>query len=119
MGGRGPASRSFINAAQLNVVEFHIWNSTLKRIDQPDRVIFDLDPGEGVTWAHVQEAAMLTRTMLEQLGLTAWLKTSGGKGLHVVVPLAPKLAYEVVKDFSRAVVAHMAKTIRIRPAKSS
>lgn len=100
-----------INAAQLNVVEFHTWNSAAKRIDQPDRVIFDLDPGEGVSWAHVQEAALLTRTMLEQLGLAAWLKTSGGKGLHVVVPLAPKLDYEVVKDFSRAVVAHMAKTI--------
>lgn len=100
-----------INAAQLNVVEFHTWNSTTKRIDQPDRVVFDLDPGEGVTWAHVQEAALLTRTMLEQLGLTAWLKTSGGKGLHVVVPLAAKLDYEVVKDFSRAVVVHMAKTI--------
>jgi bifunctional non-homologous end joining protein LigD len=100
-----------ISAAQLNVVEFHTWNSTTKRIDQPDRVIFDLDPGEGVTWAHVQDAAMLTRTMLEELGLKSWLKTSGGKGLHVVVPLAPNLDYEVVKDFSRAVVAHIAKTI--------
>jgi bifunctional non-homologous end joining protein LigD len=100
-----------ISAAQLNVVEFHTWNSTTKRIDQPDRVIFDLDPGEGVTWAHVQDAAMLARTMLEELGLKSWLKTSGGKGLHVVVPLAPKLDYEVVKDFSRAVVEHIAKTI--------
>ena len=100
-----------ISAAQLNVVEFHTWNSTTKRIDQPDRVIFDLDPGEGVKWAHVQEAAVLTRTMLEELGLKSWLKTSGGKGLHVAVPLAPKLDFEVVKDFSRAVVAHMAKTI--------
>ena len=100
-----------INAAQLNVVEFHTWNSTTKRIDQPDRAIFDLDPGEGVTWAHVQEAAVLTRAMLEELGLQSWLKTSGGKGLHVVVPLAPQLDYEHVKDFSRAVVAHMAKTI--------
>lgn len=93
------------------MVEFHTWNSTSNRIDQPDRVIFDLDPGEGVTWAHVQEAAVLTRTMLTELGLQCWLKTSGGKGLHVVVPLAPKLDYEVVKDFSRAVVVHMAKTI--------
>ena len=100
-----------IGAAQLNVIEFHTWNSTSRRIDQPDRVVFDLDPGEGVTWAHVQEAAVLTRTMLEQLGLQSWIKTSGGKGLHVVVPLAPKLGDETVKAFSRAVVAHMAKTI--------
>jgi bifunctional non-homologous end joining protein LigD len=92
-----------ISAAQLNVVEFHTWNSTTKRIDDPDRVVFDLDPGE--------EAAVLTRAMLNELGLTSWIKTSGGKGLHVVVPLAPKLDYEWVKEFSRAVVAHMAKTI--------
>ncbi|MGM9480250.1 DNA ligase D [Roseateles sp. NT4] len=100
-----------ISAAQLNVVEFHTWNSTTKRIDDPDRVVFDLDPGEGVTWAHVQEAAELTRTMLEELGLKSWIKTSGGKGLHVVVPLAPKLDYDLVKAFSQAVVMHMAKTI--------
>ena len=100
-----------INAAQLNVVEFHTWNSTKRRIDQPDRMVFDLDPGEGVSWAHVQEAALLTRAMLNELGLKSWLKTSGGKGLHVVVPLTPKHEYEVVKDLSHAVVAHMAKTI--------
>jgi bifunctional non-homologous end joining protein LigD len=100
-----------MGAAQLNVVEFHTWNSKAKRIDQPDRMVFDLDPGEGVSWAHVQEAAVLTRTMLEELGLKSWLKTSGGKGLHVVVPLAPKLDYDAVKSFSQAVVGHMAKTI--------
>ncbi|WP_457390194.1 DNA ligase D [Roseateles sp. P5_E1] len=100
-----------INAAQLNVVEFHTWNSKVGRIDLPDRIVFDLDPGEGVSWAHLQEAAALTHTMLEELGLKAWLKTSGGKGLHVVVPLAPKLDYDTVKDFSQAVVAHMAETI--------
>jgi len=108
-----------ISAAQLNTVEFHTWNSTTKRMDHPDRVVFDLDPGEGVTWARLQEAAVLTRTMLEELGLASWLKTSGGKGLHVVVPLAPKLDYEAVKDFSRAVVAHMAKTIPERFAAKS
>jgi bifunctional non-homologous end joining protein LigD len=104
-------AEALVHAAQFNVIELHTWNSTSKRIDNPDRVIFDLDPGEGVTWAHVQEAALLTRGLLEQLGLEAWLKTSGGKGLHVVVPLAPKLDYETVKTFSQAVVQHMAKVI--------
>jgi bifunctional non-homologous end joining protein LigD len=98
-------------AAQMNVVEFHTWNSQQKTINQPDRVIFDLDPGEGVTWAHVQEAALLVRTMLTELGLESWVKTSGGKGLHVVAPLAPKHGYEVVKAFSQAVVQHMARAI--------
>lgn len=102
---------ALLSAAQMNTVEFHTWNSTARRIDKPDRVIFDLDPGEGVTWPQIREAATLTRVMLEQLGLQAWLKTSGGKGLHVVVPLVPRLGYEVVKVFSQAVVLHMAKTI--------
>jgi bifunctional non-homologous end joining protein LigD len=98
-------------AAQMNVVEFHTWNSTARRIDQPDRVVFDLDPGEGVSWSQLQEAAMLTRAMLDELGLLSWLKTSGGKGLHVVVPLTPRLDDETVKGFSQAVVVHMATAI--------
>ena len=102
---------ALVSAAQMNTVEFHTWNSTAKKIDRPDRVVFDLDPGEGVGWAQVQEAALLMRAMLTELGLTSWLKTSGGKGLHVVVPLEPKLGYDAVKDFSQAVVTHLAKTI--------
>jgi bifunctional non-homologous end joining protein LigD len=62
----------------------------------------------------VREAAMLTRTLLDELGLAAWLKTSGGKGLHVVVPITPKLDYETVKTFSQAAVAHLARTIPSR-----
>ncbi|ABM96792.1 DNA ligase D [Methylibium petroleiphilum] len=105
------SAEALVSAAQMNVVEFHTWNSTIKRINEPDRVIFDLDPGEGVSWAHLQEAAVLMHTLLTELGLEAWLKTSGGKGLHVVVPLAPKLDYDAVKGFSQAAVQHMAKTI--------
>jgi bifunctional non-homologous end joining protein LigD len=100
-----------VSAAQMNVVEFHTWNTTARRIDQPDRVVFDLDPGDGVTWPQLQEAALLMRTLLEELGLQSWLKTSGGKGLHVVVPLAARLSDDAVKDFSRAAVEHMARTI--------
>ncbi len=102
---------ALVSAAQMNTIELHTWNSTAKKIDQPDRAIFDLDPGEGVSWARVQEAALLTRAMLAELGLESWLKTSGGKGLHVVVPLVPKLGYDVVKGFSQAVVVHLARTI--------
>jgi bifunctional non-homologous end joining protein LigD len=109
-----PTAEALVNAAQMNVIEFHTWNSQARHIDKPDRVIFDIDPGEGVSWARVQEAAVLTRTMLSELSLQSWLKTSGGKGLHVVVPLAPRLDYETVKDFSQAVVQHLAKTIPSR-----
>jgi bifunctional non-homologous end joining protein LigD len=101
-------------AAQMNVIEFHTWNSSTKTIDKPDRMIFDLDPGDGTTWEHIQEAATLVRSMLDALGLVAWLKTSGGKGLHVVVPLAPRYDYDTVKGFSQAIVQHLAKTIPSR-----
>jgi bifunctional non-homologous end joining protein LigD len=107
-------AKALAGAAQMNVIEFHTWNSTAKTIDKPDRMVFDLDPGEGTAWGHIQEAATLVRAMLEALGLKAWLKTSGGKGLHVVVPLAPRYDYETVKGFSQAIVQHMARTIPAR-----
>ena len=108
------SSQALASAAQMNVIEFHTWNSTSRKINSPDRMVFDLDPGAGTSWNHVQEAATLLRSLLEQLDLAAWLKTSGGKGLHVVVPLAPRWDYDTVKDFSRAIVQHLAKTIPSR-----
>ena len=109
-----PTAEALISAAQMNVIEFHTWNSTIRNIDKPDRMVFDLDPGAGVAWTHVQEAALLTRALLMELGLASWLKTSGGKGLHVVVPLAPRLSYDTVKDFPQAIVQHLAQTIPAR-----
>jgi bifunctional non-homologous end joining protein LigD len=108
------SAQALVSAAQLNVMEFHTWNSTTRRINMPDRFILDLDPGEGITWQMLQEAAILTRTMLTELGLESWLKTSGGKGLHVVVPLTPKEDYDTVKSFSQTVVKHMARVIPSR-----
>ena len=104
-------AEALVGAAQMNVIELHTWNSTTGAIDKPDRMIFDLDPGEAITWATVREAASLTREMLELLGLESFLKTSGGQGLHVVVPLRPQLGYDEVKDFSATVVRHLAQTL--------
>ena len=98
-------------AAQLNVIEFHTWNATARAIDRPDRIVFDLDPGTGVPWSSVQEAAQLLHAFLGELGLANFLKTSGGKGLHVVVPLVPRLGWEAAKGFAQAVVRHMAQVI--------
>jgi bifunctional non-homologous end joining protein LigD len=104
-------ARALASAAQMNVIELHTWNATKARITQPDRMVFDIDPGEGVLWRQVQEAALLTHGLLQELGLKAWLKTSGGKGLHVVVPLSPRHDWATVKDFSHAVVQHLARVI--------
>ena len=103
--------KALIAAAQMNVIEFHTWNALAKKIDQPDRVIFDLDPGEGERWERVQEAATLVRGLLQELGLRSWLKTSGGKGLHVVVPLTPRDDWDTVKAFAQAAVQHLAGVI--------
>jgi bifunctional non-homologous end joining protein LigD len=100
-----------LSAAQMNVIELHTWNAVANRADQPDRMTFDLDPGEGVEWPQMQEAALLVRAFLTELGLPAWLKTSGGKGLHVVVPLQPQYGWDAVKDFSQAIVNHLARTL--------
>ena len=106
-----PTAKALIGAAQMNVIEFHTWNALVKKIDRPDRVIFDLDPGEGERWERVQEAATLVRGLLQELGLQSWLKTSGGKGLHVVVPLTPRDDWDTVKAFAQAVVQHLARVI--------
>jgi bifunctional non-homologous end joining protein LigD len=100
-----------IGAAQANVIELHTWNATTKDMTRPDRILFDLDPGEGATWRQMQEGANLTRALLDQLGLKSFLKTSGGKGLHVVVPITPKDDWDTVKALARTIVEHMATTL--------
>lgn len=104
-------AHALMAAAQLNVIEFHTGNARLRNPDKPDRMVFDLDPGDGVAWPHVQEGAQLVRATLQELGLQAWLKTSGGKGLHVVVPIASRWPADAVRAFSKAVVEHLAKTV--------
>jgi bifunctional non-homologous end joining protein LigD len=73
--------------------------------------VFDLDPDASLGWERMIEAAQLTRSLLEELGLTSFCKTSGGKGLHVVVPLARQAGWDEVKGFSQAVAQHMAATL--------
>ena len=103
--------QGILSAAQWNVVEFHTQNATGKAYEAPNRMVFDLDPGEGVEWETMQEAATLMHAFLDELGLPNFLKTSGGKGLHVVVPIKGGYDWDTVKDFSQAIVQHMAMTL--------
>ena len=105
---------ALLQAAQMNVLEFHTWNARHDRIERPDRMTFDIDPGEGVPWEQVQQAAVLVRVALEELGLPTFLKTSGGKGLHVVVPIKRLHGWDAVKGFSESVAQHLARTIPSR-----
>ncbi|WBS05425.1 DNA ligase D [Pseudoduganella sp. SL102] len=106
-----PSVQGLLSCAQWNVVEFHTQNAFAKTYEKPNRMVFDLDPGQGVSWQQIQEAAQLMRAFLEQLGLPAFLKTSGGKGLHVVVPLKPQHGWDAVKGFSSFIVEHMSRTL--------
>lgn len=103
--------KALAGAAQINVVELHTWNALAKSVAKPDRVIFDLDPDPALPWERVVEAVTLTRTLLEELGLKVFLKTSGGKGMHIVVPLLRKHTWIAAKDFAHAVSVHLARTI--------
>ena len=87
-------AKGYLALAQFGVVEFHTWGTPRKRLDKPDRLVFDLDPGEGIAWREVVEAAVHIRGELEALGLAPFVKTSGGKGVHVVVPVTPKLDWK-------------------------
>jgi bifunctional non-homologous end joining protein LigD len=98
-----------LNLVQAGVVEIHPWGSPADRLDEPDRLIFDLDPGEDVPWGAVIAAARDVRGRLEALGLKSFVKTTGGKGLHVMVPLAPGEHWDKAKAFTRSVAETMTK----------
>jgi bifunctional non-homologous end joining protein LigD len=97
--------------AQLGVLELHTWGAKQDRLDRPDRMILDLDPAPDVPWKDVIEAARLMKTLLDELKLKSFVKTTGGKGLHVVVPLQRRHSWDEVKGFSKSLAGHMARTI--------
>ncbi|AGN78849.1 Multifunctional non-homologous end joining protein LigD [Pseudomonas hunanensis] len=101
-------AESLLGAVQMNTLELHTWNATTKDFDKPDRFVLDLDPDPALPWKAMLEATQLTLTLLDELGLKVFLKTSGGKGMHLVVPLTRRAGWDEVKDFSHALVNHMA-----------
>ncbi|OWV74651.1 DNA ligase [Rhizobium sp. R339] len=92
---------------QSAVLEIHPWGTTTGNWEQPDMITMDLDPGEDVAWSAVISAALDVKARLETRGLAAFVKTSGGKGLHVVAPLAPKAGWSEVKDFAHSLAESM------------
>ncbi|MFV3291555.1 DNA ligase D [Pseudomonas sp. NY11955] len=100
---------TLLGAVQMNMLELHTWNATDKDFDRPDRFVLDLDPDPALPWKAMREATQLALTLLDELGLQAFLKTSGGKGIHLVVPLTRRAGWDEVKDFSHAIVNYLAK----------
>ena len=110
---------ALLGSVQMNVLEFHTWNASVRSIEKPDRLVFDLDPGKGVGWMDVCEAAMRVRAALQDYALESFLKTSGGRGLHVVVPLRPRAGWDSVRAFALAIVQRLAQNAPDRFAAKS
>jgi bifunctional non-homologous end joining protein LigD len=96
------SAASIIELVQFGALEFHPWGTTVSDADRADRIVFDLDPGPNVSWDRVVAAARLVRRLLAQTGLASLVRTTGGKGLHVVVPLKPACDWGTVRGFAEA-----------------
>jgi len=90
---------------QMGVLEIHTWGCQNKNIEKPDRLIFDLDPDPAVEWEDVISAAYSIREFLEELGFASFLKTTGGKGLHLVIPVQPRVGWDEAKTFCQSIAA--------------
>jgi len=96
-----------VSLVQMGALELHVWGAHRDQVERPDYAVFDLDPDAGLAWKRVVEAALGLRDLLAETGLRSFLKTTGGKGLHVVLPLARRHTWDELKAFTRAVVEGM------------
>lgn len=96
-----------INEAQMGTLEFHIWGSRVDELEKPDMMVFDLDPDEGMDLNRVRQGVRDLKSILDELALNSYLKTSGGKGYHVVVPLQPAASWDVFNDFAKRIAQVM------------
>ena len=104
------SAASLAALVQWGVIELHPWGSRTPRLDRPDRLIFDFDPDEGLGWSDLVVAVGLLRTLLDEMKLVGFLKTTGGKGLHVVLPIRAALTWDDAKSFTRAVADFLVRT---------
>jgi bifunctional non-homologous end joining protein LigD len=101
---------ALVALVQWGVIELHPWGSRVPKLDRPDRLIFDFDPDEGMRWSQVVEAVTALRALLDDLGLEGFLKTTGGKGLHVYVPIRATLDWEEARGFTKALADTLVNT---------
>lgn len=103
------SAEGLLGLAQMGVLEIHPWGSRNESIEQPDRIVFDLDPDEAIAWETLGQSAKDLRVVLRKLGLESFLKHTGGKGLHIVAPVEPEHPWSAVKDFARAIALQIEK----------
>jgi bifunctional non-homologous end joining protein LigD len=108
------SQRALVGLAQMGVIELHAWNAVAPDLEHPDCIAFDFDPDPALAWKAMIEAAQMLKLVLDELGLVSFPKTSGGNGLHIIVPLTQKQDWDEVKAFSKAVAQHLAKVLPSR-----
>jgi len=102
---------ALVGAAQMGMIELHRWGATSDRIETPDHFVLDLDPDDKLPWRSIIEATQMTLSVLDELGLEAFIKTSGGKGMHLIVPLARQADWDTVKTFAKAIAEFIAQQL--------
>lgn len=98
---------ALVGLVQLGVLELHVWGARRDRLDRPDRLVFDFDPDEALPFGRVGKAALQMREQLAELGLQSYPKLTGGKGMHVVVPITRRSGWEEARAFARAVAQRL------------
>jgi bifunctional non-homologous end joining protein LigD len=115
--GKGPTIYMMANStealaalSQMGAIELHPFGSSAPKLTCPDRLVFDFDPADDISWETLVEAVHILKTLLEELGLTTFIKTTGGKGLHVVLPIRPSFEWAEIKAFTKAVAELMVRS---------
>lgn len=101
--------KGLLGLVQMGVLEIHTWGSRAEALEFPDKIVFDIDPDPSLPWERLVESAILLREVLREIGLESFPKTTGGKGMHIVIPLLPERDWEEVKAFTKAVAEYIAK----------
>jgi len=99
-----------LGLVDMGVVEVHPWNATIDDLEHPDMLVFDLDPGDGVEWAFVTDTALKLRDMIEEADLDSWPKVTGGKGIHIMVPIEPDMDHDQAREYARGLSSKLAAT---------
>jgi bifunctional non-homologous end joining protein LigD len=94
----------------MDAVELHPWNATVDDLEHPDMLVLDLDPGEGVAWELVTQAALQLRNIIDEEGLESWPKLTGGKGIHLMMPVAPDLTHDEARTYCKGLAQRLAAT---------
>jgi DNA ligase D-like protein (predicted polymerase) len=106
---RDRASLAWI--VNLGCIDLNVWPTRIERPECPDYLLIDLDPGDGVPWAHVREVALVVHEVMEELELPSYPKTSGATGLHVLVPIRPELEFREVRRFAKALAQEVERRV--------